>query len=267
MRGRLSTHLRDNIVSYLALFCFATTGTAHAVDGPLDGQNTVGSVDIIDSEVTSADIGTGNVAGIDVANQTIQPVKVADGTLISTDVAAGSLADAQIDESAIFNDNSLTTADVDDASLFNDDSLNSTDLALNSINGSEIAPRAVGSSEVSSITGADIAADSADADEIAASAVGSSELKSPTVESVDGQLAPFSSGELLVACPSPSLAIGGSGGSPTHEVRINSSFPSESRTSVNFPETGDQFSAWWVRFQNTGGFPHFVSAYVICMPV
>jgi len=45
-----------NVVSTLGLFLVLTGGTAMAVNGSLPGQNTVGSKDIINNEVTGADV-------------------------------------------------------------------------------------------------------------------------------------------------------------------------------------------------------------------
>ena len=42
MSVRIAQHIRSNVVGYLALFV-ALSGTAYAIDGPLAGQNQVGS--------------------------------------------------------------------------------------------------------------------------------------------------------------------------------------------------------------------------------
>ena len=55
MSGRFGSHIRNNVVGYVALFV-ALSGTAVAVDGSLPGQDTVGSADIINGEVTQNDI-------------------------------------------------------------------------------------------------------------------------------------------------------------------------------------------------------------------
>ena len=45
MSGRIRQHIRSNVVGYVALFV-ALSGTAYAIDGPLPGQNQVGSEDM-----------------------------------------------------------------------------------------------------------------------------------------------------------------------------------------------------------------------------
>jgi hypothetical protein len=52
---RVREHLRNNIVGYIAQVV-ALSGSAYAVNGPLEGRNTVGSVDVIDNEVQGRDI-------------------------------------------------------------------------------------------------------------------------------------------------------------------------------------------------------------------
>ena len=64
LRNRRPSHA--TVVAYLALFV-ALSGTAMAVDGPLAGQNTVGSEDIINSEVLTGDIGDAAAGGNDLA--------------------------------------------------------------------------------------------------------------------------------------------------------------------------------------------------------
>ena len=55
MSGRVRTHLRHNLVGYLALFVSLSTGTAWAVEA------TITSADIVDNEIRSADIRNGTV--------------------------------------------------------------------------------------------------------------------------------------------------------------------------------------------------------------
>jgi hypothetical protein len=52
--GKISDHLRSNVVGSVALFV-VLSGTAYVLDGPLPGPNTVGSADIINNEVYSVD--------------------------------------------------------------------------------------------------------------------------------------------------------------------------------------------------------------------
>ena len=61
-------HLRSNLVGYIALFCFATSGTAAA----LDGSDTVFTDDIVNGQVKSPDISNSNgVRSADVRDDTL----------------------------------------------------------------------------------------------------------------------------------------------------------------------------------------------------
>ena len=58
---RIGNHIRSNVVGYIALFAFAMSGTASA----LDGSDTVFSDDIVNGEVQSPDILDGTVGSAD----------------------------------------------------------------------------------------------------------------------------------------------------------------------------------------------------------
>lgn len=103
-------HLRGNIVGYVALFV-ALAGTAVAADGPAPGKNSVGSSDIINSEVRSVDIGLSQVRSSDVA------LDSSAAALTGANIAADTLSGADIDDSSLFNDGSLNQADIDQSSL------------------------------------------------------------------------------------------------------------------------------------------------------
>jgi hypothetical protein len=92
MRQRLRSHLTySNVTATVALFIAVGGGTAYAVDGPLAGRNTVGSEDIINSEVRNPDLGADSVGS----------GKVIDGSLTGTDVANDSLTGADIGETTL----------------------------------------------------------------------------------------------------------------------------------------------------------------------
>jgi hypothetical protein len=67
MGTRIRNHIRSNVVGYIALLLFATSGTAIA----LDGSDTVFSDDIVDGQVKSPDIGNKQIRGVDVRNNTL----------------------------------------------------------------------------------------------------------------------------------------------------------------------------------------------------
>ena len=88
LRNRRPGHA--TVVAYLALFV-ALSGTAMAVDGPLAGQNTVGSEDIINSE---------GIQGIDVKNTTLAGAHVANNSLPGADLTDNSVTSAKIADSS-----------------------------------------------------------------------------------------------------------------------------------------------------------------------
>jgi hypothetical protein len=118
--AKIRNHVRDNVVGYLALM-LALSGTAYAIDGPLPGQDTVGSADIIDQEVKASDIGNGEVRKEEIAAEAVKSEEIGNGevteadvrfgTLIGSDVAAESLTGADVAP------DSLTGLDIDESSL------------------------------------------------------------------------------------------------------------------------------------------------------
>lgn len=81
MRSRAWSHVRGNVVAYVALFFAVTGGTAYA----LEGSNTVFSDDITNEQVRSADV----------ANDS------APGALTGTDIRANSLTGSDINEASL----------------------------------------------------------------------------------------------------------------------------------------------------------------------
>jgi hypothetical protein len=111
VQTRIANHIRSNIVGYIALVCFAMGGSAYALDGPLPGQNQVGSSDIINGEVKGPDMGPssvssakildGQVKTADLGLGAVNSSKIADGAIQGLDVQANALTGAQIDESTL----------------------------------------------------------------------------------------------------------------------------------------------------------------------
>jgi hypothetical protein len=136
MRQRLRSHLTyANVISTLALF-IVLGGTAYAVDGPLAGQNTVGSEDIINTEVKTADLGADSVASGKIADSQVKSADVLNDNLTATDLASGSVAGAEV------QDGSVANADVAPNSLASsrilDGTLTGVDVADNSLKGADI---------------------------------------------------------------------------------------------------------------------------------
>ena len=100
MAERIHDHIRSNVVGYVALF-IALSGTAYAIDGPLPGQNQVGSQDIINSEVRSEDIGGTQVRNSDLGLGAVTTGKIADGGVQTLDVLNNNLTGADVNEASL----------------------------------------------------------------------------------------------------------------------------------------------------------------------
>jgi hypothetical protein len=138
MSKRITDHLRSNVVGYIALFLFATSGTALA----LAGSNTVFSDDIVNQEVKTDDIKNGDVGIADLGVDSVGSGELNDGSVKSAEIN---------DETVASNDvlnNALTGNDISDgysASASdtgggcNDDDANGETCATTSITLSETA--------------------------------------------------------------------------------------------------------------------------------
>jgi hypothetical protein len=110
MGARIYRHFRSNVVGYVAVF-IALSGTAYAVDGPLPGQNQVGSEDIINGEVKNAELGTdavasgkiqdGQVKNADLSIGASSSNTIADGGILGLDIHNDTLTGAQVNESSL----------------------------------------------------------------------------------------------------------------------------------------------------------------------
>jgi hypothetical protein len=148
----IRTHLRSNVVGYLALFV-ALSGTAVA----LPATNTVFSDDIVNGEVTTRDISdTNGVRSADVRDD-----DKGGGGLAAIDLARGSVGSSE-----------LVT-----------DGVGSPEIKADAVRGSEIAADGVGSPEIKTdaVRGPEIASDGVGSPEIAANAVGASEIGTDSV--------------------------------------------------------------------------------------
>jgi hypothetical protein len=114
MSERIRGHLRSNVVGYIALFCFAMSGTAIA----LDGSNTVFSDDIVNGEVKAADIGNGEVGTADIATDGVTAIDIGTDAVTDSEIIAGGVRTSEIAnnqvQSADVLDNGLTGADIAD---------------------------------------------------------------------------------------------------------------------------------------------------------
>jgi hypothetical protein len=87
--ARVRDHIRSHVIGYVALFV-ALSGVAYANDGPLAGQNTVGSADIINGEVYNQDV-QANAIGSG---------KVIDNSLTKDDLGPQSVGYTELDPGA-----------------------------------------------------------------------------------------------------------------------------------------------------------------------
>ena len=106
-----TAHLRSQWMGALALFLVLTGGTAMAVDGSLPGQNTVGSADIINGEVSNADLGADSIASGKILDRQVKNQDLGLGASSSNTIADGGIQGIDV------KDNTLKGADIDESSL------------------------------------------------------------------------------------------------------------------------------------------------------
>ncbi len=97
MLGRLSRHVRSNVIGYLALFV-ALSGSAYAVTAP---RNSVGSKSIRNGQVKSQDLQDNGVAGVDLQDNGVQSADIQDGGVQSVDLAPGAVQPGNLAAAAI----------------------------------------------------------------------------------------------------------------------------------------------------------------------
>jgi hypothetical protein len=90
--SRIRTHIRGNVVGYIALFLVLTGGTAQA----LNGSNTVFSDDIVNRQVKTEDLNLQAVTTNRLALNSVRTGRVADGTITGSDIADKSLTRSEI---------------------------------------------------------------------------------------------------------------------------------------------------------------------------
>jgi trimeric autotransporter adhesin len=116
----ISDWLRGNLLGLVAIF-IALSGTAYALDGPLPGQNQVGSEDIINGEVKNGDIGAFEVKANNVAPDSLGGTKIADRSVKNADLGLGASSSNTIADGGIqgidVKNNTLTGAQIDEGTL------------------------------------------------------------------------------------------------------------------------------------------------------
>jgi hypothetical protein len=164
MSSRIHNHIRSNVVGYVAVF-IALSGTAYAVDGPLAGQDTVGSADIINGEVRNKDLGADAVASGKIADRQVKNADLSIGASSSNTIADGGVRSIDVKDDdltgADIAPDSLTGAEIDEDTLVGGPT-NPTGPAGGDLTGTypnpAIAAGAVNSAKVAnnSLTGEDI---------------------------------------------------------------------------------------------------------------
>jgi hypothetical protein len=143
MSARIGQHIRSNVVGYVALFV-ALSGAAYAVDGPLPGQDQVGSDDIINAEVKTADLGPESVRSGKVLDETLVGADIAPGAISTSEVINGTIGAADLGSNSVGYEEIAPSAfntEIADSGFF-------YGIADNAIQGNEVSDN--------SLTGADI---------------------------------------------------------------------------------------------------------------
>jgi hypothetical protein len=97
MASMISSHLRSNVVGYLALF-LALSGGAYAMTAP---RNSVVSTSIKNGQVKSVDLGTSAVGGSDLATGSVGSAEIRIGAVGTSELADGSVGSADIGNGAV----------------------------------------------------------------------------------------------------------------------------------------------------------------------
>jgi hypothetical protein len=130
MPRRVSNHIRNNVVGYVALFFAISGGAAWAVHP--GGANTISSGDIINGEVKSLDVGDGEVKNADLAADSVGSGKIADRQVKNVDLSIGASSSNTI------ADGGVQGIDVKNATL------TGTNIAADSIEGADINESSLG---------------------------------------------------------------------------------------------------------------------------
>jgi hypothetical protein len=207
---KVSDHIRSNVWGIAAMFV-ALTGTAYAVDGPLPGQDQVGSADIINGEVQDQDIGAGQVKNADIAANAVDSAKVANGSLAGADLAADAISDDALNPlkgSTRIAPNAIQESELSDSSVFSSEvapnSLTGDDITTNSVGGVDIADQSLGS--------ADLGPGSVGSSEVANDSLAGGDIDESTLTALDGHdsFDPFCdpSTETLITCDELTFTLG-----------------------------------------------------------
>lgn len=193
MSGKIRQHLRSNVIGYVSLFV-ALSGTAYAVDGPLAGQNMVGSADIINNDVSTADVANETLTGDDIKNASLNGGEISPATLGIREIIGNSLTHQVIA----------------------DDAIRTNELAAGAVTAPDVGPNAIPADGLGTDGSSKLATDSVDFDEIAAGAVHGIQVQDNSLTGTDiaeSTLSPSvkafgNKGSAEVLIPSPTQSTG-----------------------------------------------------------
>jgi hypothetical protein len=113
--GRVREQIRSNALGLIAIF-IALSGTAYAIDGPLAGQNTVGSADVINNDLVSPDLKNNSILSTDVRDW-----QTAGGGLTNDDLATDAVDNRALKFDSVVGghviDDTLSGSDVNESTL------------------------------------------------------------------------------------------------------------------------------------------------------
>ena len=116
IRKRISSHVRSNVIAYLALFVALGGTSAYAA-------NTIGSEDVVNDSLMSEDVQNGTLTRSDLAPSTLTGTYVLDDSLSFHDLAPGTIVNSRLADNGVNSakvaPDSLTGNDVDESTLTN----------------------------------------------------------------------------------------------------------------------------------------------------
>jgi hypothetical protein len=99
MQNRIRSHIRTNVVAYVALF-FALGGGAAWATHP-GGADTISSADIINNEVKTQDIRDANLTTADIRARAVTTGKLADGAVTEQKLANGAVNSSKVEDGSL----------------------------------------------------------------------------------------------------------------------------------------------------------------------
>lgn len=221
MSVRIAQHIRSNVYGLIAVF-IALGGTAFAVDGPLPGQNQVGSDDIINGEVKRDDI----------AGDAVRTGKVQNETLLAEDIAIGAVSSSEVLNSTLTN----------------------FDLGTDSVRFPELAPGAFDPAEIAEVAPGfvfGIANNSIQSEEVSANSLNGSDIANDSIQSQEVSPNSLNGSDIFEASLTPSIHAVAASGSDTSFAPMITARPGDPPTNVLTDNIG---AGTWIVFGDVGVF-------------